>query len=470
MLVREFRRFREAVKATFPDRQIFVRTDGAVKFVTFTTRVQVLLACVLFVFAGWVGLTTGNFLLKDKIIAAKDAHIERLATDYNSLNDEMLKLQQGVVASVDELKTRQQLLDGLVAKSDQLTKQIESHPNMKFKAPAEASAASKAAAKSDQTQAAADSAPDVTAPDTGADTPDDADDSDASGTSGTDSSAPSPHASAYPGDQWWQFSSAETGVRSFNAAHPPKPGDPGWERYVDQRVAAIKSDQDNDARKLNDRLHKEYSELADFVDITGLTPNKLLAALDEPTGGTGGPELALKLPSPISQASAAVIENADNEDFANVVQAVSRLDGLRESLLSMPLGKPVTDYYISSPFGKRRDPFTGRWAFHSGVDMAGYWKEPVHATVPGTITFVGRHGPYGNMVEIDHGNGFKTRYGHLYATKVKKGEHVKRGQVVGLMGSTGRSTGTHLHYEIWFKGKLQNPLKFFRAASYVIKE
>jgi len=211
-------------------------------------------------------------------------------------------------------------------------------------------------------------------------------------------------------------------------------------------------------------------ELADFVDITGLTPNKLLAALDEPTGGTGGPELALKLPSPISQASAAVIENADNEDFANVVQAVSRLDGLRESLLSMPLGKPVTDYYISSPFGKRRDPFTGRWAFHSGVDMAGYWKEPVHATVPGTITFVGRHGPYGNMVEIDHGNGFKTRYGHLYATKVKKGEHVKRGQVVGLMGSTGRSTGTHLHYEIWFKGKLQNPLKFFRAASYVIKE
>ncbi|HKJ72693.1 MAG TPA: hypothetical protein VKA19_01130, partial [Alphaproteobacteria bacterium] len=187
MLVREFRRFREAVKATFPDRQIFVRTDGAVKFVTFTTRVQVLLACVLFVFAGWVGLTTGNFLLKDKIIAAKDAHIERLATDYNSLNDEMLKLQQGVVASVDELKTRQQLLDGLVAKSDQLTKQIESHPNMKFKAPAEASAASKAAAKSDQTQAAADSAPDVTAPDTGADTPDDADDSDASGTSGTDS-------------------------------------------------------------------------------------------------------------------------------------------------------------------------------------------------------------------------------------------------------------------------------------------
>ena len=95
MLFREFRRFRETVKAIFPDRQIFVRTDGQVKFITFTTRVQVSLACLLFVFAGWIGLTTGNFLLKDRIVAAKDARIQRLASDYDNLNDEMLKMQQG---------------------------------------------------------------------------------------------------------------------------------------------------------------------------------------------------------------------------------------------------------------------------------------------------------------------------------------------------------------------------------------
>ena len=474
MLVREFRRFRETVKATFPDRQIFVRTDGTVRFITFTTRVQVLLACLLFVFAGWIGLTTGNFLLKDKIVAAKDARIQRLATDYNTLNDEMLKMQQGVVASVDESKNRQQLLDGLMAKSNELTKQIESHPDLKFKAP-ETAATDKADDAATQDQASVstdvttpDAATDVTAPDTGAGT-EPAEDTQSSNQR---AAAASPQASAFAGDPWWQFASTDnpSTINITKITKAPKPGDPRWERYVAESIDAVTKQQDEAANKLLSRIHKEYSELADFVDVTGLTPDRLLSALDGPAAGTGGPEVGLKKFSPISEATAAVIDEDNGDDFARVVQAVSKLDGLRESLNSMPLAKPVKEYYISSPFGKRRDPFSGRWAYHSGVDMAGYWKEPVHATVAGTITFVGRHGPYGNMVEIDHGNGFKTRYGHLYATKVKKGEHVARGQLVGLMGNTGRSTGTHLHYEIWFNGKLQNPLKFFRAASYVIKE
>ena len=474
MLVREFRRFRETVRATFPDRQIFVRTDGTVRFITFTTRVQVLLACLLFVFSGWVGLTTGNFLLKDKIVAAKDARIQRLASDYNTLNDEMLKMQQGVVASVDELKNRQQLLDGLVAKSDHLTKQIQSLPDIKFKPATDAAAADQSADTPAQDQAAAgtdvsapDAATDVTAPDSGAD----ADSADNTQSSNQRAAAASDQASASDDDPWWLFGSSDDSS-TFNLAKitkAPKPGDPRWERYVAESVDAVKKQQDEAASKLLARIHKEYTELASFVDVTGLSADRLLTALDGPTAGTGGPEVDIKFPSPISEATAAVLDEDNGDDFGSVVQAVSRLDGLRESLRSMPLGKPVTDYYISSPFGKRRDPFSGRWAYHSGVDMAGYWKEPVHATVAGVVTFVGRHGPYGNMVEIDHGNGFKTRYGHLYATKVQKGEHVARGQLVGLMGNTGRSTGTHLHYEIWFKDKLQNPLKFFRAASYVIQ-
>ena len=474
MLVREFRRFRETVKATFPDRQIFVRTDGTVRFITFTTRVQVLLACALFVFAGWVGLTTGNFLLKDKIVAAKDARIQHLASDYNSLNDEMLKMQQGVVASVDELKNRQQLLDSLAAKSDQLTKQIEAHPDLKFKAapetgvdqPADAPSQDQAAVSTDVT--APDAGTDVTAPDTGADT----EPTDDPQSNNQRASVAEPQASAFAGDPWWQFASSDdtSTINITKITKAPKPGDPRWERYVVESIDAVTKRQNQAASKLLSSIHREYSELAEFVDVTGLTTDRLLAALDGPAAGTGGPEVGLKFPSPISEATAAVIDEDNGDDFAPVVQAVSRLDGLRESLKSMPLAKPVKEYYISSPFGKRRDPFSGRWAFHSGVDMAGYWKEPVHATVQGVVTFAGRHGPYGNMVEIDHGNGFKTRYGHLYATKVQKGEHVARGQLVGLMGNTGRSTGTHLHYEIWFKDKLQNPLKFFRAASYVIKE
>jgi murein DD-endopeptidase MepM/ murein hydrolase activator NlpD len=456
MLVREFRRFRETVKAIFPDRQIFVRTDGTVKFVTFSTTVQVLMACVLFVIAGWIGLTTGNFLLKDRIVAAKDARIQHLASDYDTLNDEMLRMQQGVVSSVDELKNRQQLLDSLVQKNDLLARQIDSHPDLSISQSSDTSGGTASGSTQDRPDAVgADAAPDVTAPDTGIDVEPE------------QSAAPSPESAAFPGDQWWQFASAgEVVIPTIRRA--PKPGDPRWERYVEENIDTIKSGQDKVASKLLSNIRKQYAQLEGLVDVTGLTPDKLLAALDQPVGGQGGPEVGLKFPSPISTAAAASID--DGDEFATVADAVNRLDGLQASLLSMPLAKPVTDYYISSPFGKRRDPFSGNWAFHSGLDMAGYWKEPVHATVPGTVTFVGQHGPYGRMVEIDHGNGFKTRFGHLNSISVKKGEKVTRGQVIGLMGNTGRSTGTHLHYEIWFNDKLQNPLKFFRAASYAIQE
>ncbi len=390
----------------------------------------------------------------------------------------MLKMQQGVVSSVDELKNRQQLLDGLIAKSDQLTKQIQNQPGLNV----ETAAASRSTDSTSQTQAAAgadvsssDSETDVTGPDTGADFDTAPDAQSTPGTQSSNDRVPSPaqEASAFPGDQWWQFAASESNAANINIAKitsAPKPGDPRWERYVDESIDALRKQQDQSAAKLVARVDKQFAALSDFVDETGLSADTLLAALDQPAEAKGGPEIALKFPSPISEATAAVIDDGASDNFGRVIQAVSRLDGLRESLKSMPLAKPVTDYYISSPFGKRRDPFSGRWAYHSGVDMAGYWKEPVHATVAGVVTFVGRHGPYGNMVEIDHGNGFKTRYGHLYATKVQKGERVARGQVVGLMGNTGRSTGTHLHYEIWFKDKLQNPLKFFRAASYVVKE
>ena len=479
MLFREFRRFRETVKAIFPDRQIFVRTDGQVKFITFTTRVQVSLACLLFVFAGWIGLTTGNFLLKDRIVAAKDARIQRLASDYDNLNDEMLKMQQGVVASVDDLKNRQDLLDGLIEKNDRLTKQIEKTPGLTFKTQdnAAAQAQSDHATVQAQTQAAGstdvttpDASMDVTAPDAGADSDPAADtDTTVDAPAKQSAAAPSPQSTAYPSDQWWQFAAGTTELNT-TITKAPRPGDPRWHRYVEEGMAKVRAEQDRAASKLLTRIREQYAKLQGMVDVTGLTADRLLASLDGPMAGTGGPEIGVKFPSPIGSASAATLDNSADDSFTAVVQAVSRLDGLRESLNSMPLEHPVTDYYISSPFGKRRDPFSGNWAFHSGVDMAGYWKEPVHATVAGTITFVGRHGPYGNMVEIDHGNGFKTRYGHLYATKVKKGQHVTRGEVVGLMGNTGRSTGTHLHYEIWFNGKLQNPLKFFRAASYVIEE
>jgi murein DD-endopeptidase MepM/ murein hydrolase activator NlpD len=115
----------------------------------------------------------------------------------------------------------------------------------------------------------------------------------------------------------------------------------------------------------------------------------------------------------------------------------------------------------------RFDPFTGRPAFHSGLDFAGSFSTPIYSTAPGVVSFTGVRTGYGNTIEIDHGGGFKTRYAHLQAIAVGVGQRVAVGQRIGAMGSTGRSTGPHLHYEIWVDGKPQNPDRFLRAGEYV---
>jgi murein DD-endopeptidase MepM/ murein hydrolase activator NlpD len=118
---------------------------------------------------------------------------------------------------------------------------------------------------------------------------------------------------------------------------------------------------------------------------------------------------------------------------------------------------------MSSPFGIRRDPFLRRPAVHPGIDLRGDVGEPVRATATGHVTVAGREGGYGNMVEINHGSGLATRYGHLSLITVKIGQFVRIGEVVGEIGSTGRSTGPHLHYETRVNGVAVDPQKFLRA-------
>jgi murein DD-endopeptidase MepM/ murein hydrolase activator NlpD len=115
--------------------------------------------------------------------------------------------------------------------------------------------------------------------------------------------------------------------------------------------------------------------------------------------------------------------------------------------------------WLSSPYGNRRDPFTGGADFHPGLDISADYGQPVKATADGTIVVAERSGSYGNLVEIDHGYGIVTRYGHLSRFGAVAGQQVHRGDVIGYVGSTGRSTSAHLHYEILLNGKLTNPLK-----------
>lgn len=141
---------------------------------------------------------------------------------------------------------------------------------------------------------------------------------------------------------------------------------------------------------------------------------------------------------------------------------------LNDAIEAMPLGHPVdADYYKTSSYGIRRDPFTKRPAMHQGLDFASYRLAPIVATAKGKVIYAGRRGSYGRVVEIDHGYGFVTRYAHLAKTFVKRGQEVEEGEKIGGMGSTGRSTSTHLHYEIEFQDKPYDPENFLRAGRYV---
>lgn len=161
--------------------------------------------------------------------------------------------------------------------------------------------------------------------------------------------------------------------------------------------------------------------------------------------------------------------NAASESFEQHVRRVNvtraHLEQLNRTLSAVPLRKPVEKMDFSSSFGVRLDPFLRAPALHSGLDMRGNPGDPVRATATGVVSFAGTNGGYGKMVEVDHGNGLATRYAHLSAIEAKVGQSVRIGQVVGRLGSTGRSTGPHLHYETRVDDKPIDPQKYLRAGA-----
>ena len=197
--------------------------------------------------------------------------------------------------------------------------------------------------------------------------------------------------------------------------------------------------------------------------MAGLSP----ASYASRGGSLGGPLIESKDP----RALAAVLDV--DEDFAVRIQRAARdlsdARALADAAEALPFARPTAGTAQSSSFGVRLDPFTRRPAFHSGLDFSGAHATPIHATGPGVVAYTGRRSGYGNVVEIDHGRGLKTRYGHLSAIAVRPGQRVAVGQRIAAMGSTGRSTGTHLHYEVWVNGRAQNPGRFLKAGQHVLQ-
>jgi murein DD-endopeptidase MepM/ murein hydrolase activator NlpD len=209
-------------------------------------------------------------------------------------------------------------------------------------------------------------------------------------------------------------------------------------------------------KAMEDSYHSKAQRMRGALADLGVDTKKIAAA-PMTEGGTGGPFVAALPPF-----NAATFDR----QVTSVKIARAEIEQLTRSLTSVPVHRPLTaDSEVMSGFGERIDPFLSRPAMHTGMDLRADVGDPVLATASGTVTVAGWSGGYGKMVEIDHGNGFTTRYGHLSEIEVKVGQPIKLGQSVGRVGVSGRSTGPHLHYETRIDGEAVDPQKFLSAGS-----
>jgi murein DD-endopeptidase MepM/ murein hydrolase activator NlpD len=220
------------------------------------------------------------------------------------------------------------------------------------------------------------------------------------------------------------------------------------------QLATLQESQASFVADLAERARGNIDMMEKTVAMTGLDVNKLLAAVAEEDDGQGGPYV----PAPVQTGDEG--EQKLLASVATLGDQVDRWERLQLILRSLPLTAPIDSYYVSSSYGARMDPFNGARAIHEGIDMVSKLRSEVLATAPGTVKFAGWKGGYGRVVEIDHGLGIVTRYAHLSAFLVKEGQAVKTGSPIAKVGSTGRSTGPHLHFEVRRDDQTIDPNKF----------
>lgn len=401
-------RARQFFDRAFPERQIYHRSGGSVRYVSLSPGKQALLALSAVGLAGWCVYATANTLLEGSNATASNAEVERERAKYDRWLNESRAQAAAATAQLEE-RTRQ---------FDRATADFEARHEV-LRSLLE-----------------------------------------------------------YAGGQGLQIAAARPierdGARIIMAASIDE-AEPRQSRAVSSepyqvttvgfraRTERLTTDQEQTLSELEDSVVERSEQVRGVLRLTGVS----MATLTGPEGDSeaGGPL--------VPQDLVAYLRDSDlNPAFAQrVAQVAARIGESRrlgEIASSTPLAAPVAvDYRETSGYGQRIDPFNGRVAFHSGLDMAAFERAPVVATSPGVVVWAGVRSGYGNCVEIDHGHGFKTRYGHLRDIQVTRGERVAIGQRIGSMGSTGRSTATHLHYEVWFRGRAVDPVNFLRAGRHV---
>lgn len=204
------------------------------------------------------------------------------------------------------------------------------------------------------------------------------------------------------------------------------------------------------ALTLTHHIQKRAETAEAAIRSFGLRPEQVLSHKGQ--AAMGGPYVPWKTSS-----------LTDDDALTGLAKAITRLNALEQGLVAIPSGRPTASPMLTSSYGYRRDPFNGHAAFHAGVDFPGHHGQSILAAASGRVSYVGQRQGYGNVVEVDHGHGIMTRYAHLSGFSARTGQQVPRGASIGRMGSTGRSTGTHLHFEVRVQDTPINPRRFLEV-------
>ena len=223
-------------------------------------------------------------------------------------------------------------------------------------------------------------------------------------------------------------------------------------------LARIEARQLDFVEKLTRYADRRADRSAKAIRQLGLDPNAMVRASSK--AAMGGPLERLSTGR----------DGSIDPRFERLGLSLARMEALDRSLAGIPQYRPANVEMLTSSYGVRRDPFTGAAAFHAGLDFRGPVGAPIYAAAKGKVSYVGQRSGYGNVVEISHGNGLVTRYAHMSHFASRVGEEVAPGDVIGAIGSTGRSTGPHLHFEVRINGRAVNPRPFLEAAPHVLKE
>jgi len=369
---------RDRINALCPEREIFLRSGGQVKFIRISRRAQLAAAGLLSAaLIGWAGVTVSMFA-SSASVEQQRAALARQGKSVASAASKVEGYRQSVEELAQDLKTRQDFMDDL----------YKTHFG--------------------------------------------AEDGNAAG-----ADLVGEEKNADKGDKAEQLN---TKISMAPEAAP---------------LVKLEQRQRRFALLLTHAVERRADKAAAAIRSFGLNPDMLARSAARAQGGPFVPWKGDK--------------GAMTGELEDLADAMSRMEFLERSLLTIPSGQPTGSPMLTSSYGYRRDPFNGHAAFHAGLDFPGRYGQPINAAADGKVSYVGQRQGYGNVVEVEHGNGIMTRYAHLSGFASRVGQKIARGDTIGRMGSTGRSTGTHLHFEVRLNGQAVNPRPFLEARKDVLQ-